>query len=251
MDSLQQQFGGEPDIISKRPKWVPFIAFCIGGAIITGVFGYFWWPTPAPAPLAEEIIEQPLGAQEVETYRATLPKTTVAEESTTPLQTGPQKTSVTLAEDGAEVSTAAPAATFVPPTAATPVAVMTTGGNSGEVSVSPNGSTQTVYAEGDSTVDGVVITQPDATELRPIDATVVVAAVDVATNQMMVTSGGEVLTLQLAGGRLQTKDGKLVSITSITTNDILAVSGDQRADAPVVQVRTASLIGVQEIIDAV
>lgn len=252
MDSLQEKFGGEPDIISKRPKWVPFIALCLGGAVVTSIFGYFWWPEPASTPIVEEQIELPLSANEVETYRASLPKTTATGVASSPaVIPATRKTSVTLAPEGTETPVAEPVSTFVPPAAATPVTV-TTVGQAGEVGApTQDTTTNTLYAEGDITVDGVVVTQPDAANLTPIEATVVVAAVDVATNQMVVTSGGELLTLKMVGGRLQTNDGKLVSLSSITKNDILAISGDQLADAPVIQVRTASLIGVQEFIDVV
>ncbi len=178
MDSLQQKFGGEPDIISKRPKWVPFIALCLGGALVTGVFGYFWWPEPAPAPIVEEIVELPLSATEIETYRASLPKTVAVEDAENPLQTATQKTSVILAAEGAEVSVTEPEPTFVPPAAATPVTVTTVGQTGEAAAPTQDTTTNTIYAEGDTTIDGVVLTQPDAASLAPIEATVVVAAVD-------------------------------------------------------------------------
>lgn len=252
MDSLQQQFGGEPDIISKRPKWVPFIAFCIGGVIITGVFGYFWWPKPAPAPVVEEQVELPLSTTEVETYRASLPKTTApGAASSSPVIPATPKTSVKLVEEGAVVPATEPTLAFVPPAAATPVTITTADDTSGIAVAPENSPTNTMYVEGDITADGVVLTQPDTANLRPIEATVVVAAVDATTNQMLVTSNGEVLTLTLSGGRLQTKDGKLLSLASINPNDILAISGNQLSDTPVIQIQTASLIGVQEVADAV
>jgi hypothetical protein len=252
MDSLQQKFGGETDLPPVKQKITPIALLSVMSVFGIGLATYLLWPSPAPAPIVEEQVELPLSATEVETYRASLPKTTAVEAtSSSPLIATTPKTSVTFVADDTDVPVTEPTPAFVPPVAATPVSVTTVGDNSG-MATTPENSTpnaMTMYVEGDITADGVVITQPDAANLKPIEATVVVAAVDATTNQIVVTSGGEVFTLTLDGGRLQTKEGKLLSISSLAENDILTISGDQRADAPVIQARIASLIGVQEIID--
>ncbi len=254
MDSLQQKFGGETDLPPVKQNITPIVLLSIMSVFGIGLATYLLWPSPVPAPIVEEQVELPLSATEVETYRASLPKTTAANvASSSPVIPATPKTSVTLVEEGAEVPAPEPTPAFVPPAAATPVSVTTVGDNSGMTMASENTTTNTMtmYVEGDITADGVLITQPDAANLKPIEATVVVAAIDATTNQIVVTSGGEVFTLALDGGRLQTKEGKLLSVSSLAENDILIISGDQLADAPVIQVRTASLIGVQEIIDVV
>lgn len=249
MDSLQQQFGGESEIITKKHPKLPILLGVLG-LVVCGVAGYWLWPQPAPVPVAEQVVEEvPLSAAEIETYRASLPITTVVEEATELSDVTPTKTSVELVAEGVELPAAEPTSSFVPPVEATPVAVLNSNGE--EITVLEGNVSNSIYVEGDTAVNGVIVSQPDTANLKPIEATVVVAAVDVSTNQMMVTSGGEVLTLMMAGGRLQTKDGKLVSLSSISPNDILAISGDQLADAPMVAVKTASFIGVQDIVEVV
>lgn len=248
MDSLQQKFGGEEDIISKRPKWLPFIVLCVGGAIITATFGYFWWPETAPEPIAEEPIEQPLPESEVETYRASLTVSTTVAESSLSLKNKSRITSTKQLADDDETFLQSEPVTFTPPVTATPV-VVAESASLPEVDTVQTPSIETIYVEGDTEVAGVTMTQPDAATLSPIEITAVISGVDVNLEQIVVTANGEVFTLITTNSRLQTKDGKLLAVTSLAVNDILAISGNRLADSPVIQNEIASFIGVQEIVE--
>jgi Cu/Ag efflux protein CusF len=262
MDSLQQKFGGETEIITKKKTWLPLAGLGIMSLIGFGVVGY-WWLQPASVPATEDVAPIPLTTEEVESYRASLPRTfngadpvlegSAPEELIVPTE---QTSADPMIENFDENSTLGSSANdtvapYVPPAEAVGVPVivaMDSGATANNTSVMPN---DTSYVEGDVTISDVTITQPDRNEKTPFSATGVVNGIDDNLQKVNVSSNGEVLELDASGGTIKTTDGRLIPLSALRTNDIVEISGQRYKDAPVVAEVTITLIGVQELIPAI
>ncbi len=248
MDSLQQQFGGEPEITTKKNQWFPVTLLAILGLVGFVVAGFWLWPQPEPIPMAEEVVESPLSDSEVETYRASLKVSSAVEDSTLVVTKPNLSTKVEEVADSAVPANQNEPTPFIPSVTATPVIVAPSTAV-GEVSVTMEKPVETIYVEGDTEIADVTITQPEAAALTSIELTGVVVTIDTSLGQLLMAAGGEVYTLVAANGRFQTNDGKLLTLASLKTNDILAVKGQRLGDSPVIQNEVSSFIGVQKLVE--
>ncbi len=261
MDSLQQKFGGETEIITKKRTWLPWAGLGTMSLIGFVVIGY-WWLQPTPEPVAEVAAPIPLSAEEVESYRATLPRLfngadPVLEGSTSEeLIVSTEQTSAdpmieNFDENSIPGTITNDAVPYVPPAEAVGVPVtiaMDSSVTANNTSVVGN---NTSYVEGDVTISDVTITQPDRNEKTPFSATGVVNGIDDNLQKVNVSSNGEVIELDVSGGTIKTTDGRLIPLSALRTNDVVEVSGQRYKDAPVVAEVTITLIGVQELIPAI
>lgn len=262
MDSLQQKFGGEPDIITQKRPWLPLVGLGIMSLIGFGVIGY-WWLQPAPTPIVEDVVPVPLTVEEVESYRASLPRTfngaePVVEGSTSEELIVPTKQTLTdpMIENFDENNNAGNvtndvAVSYVPPAEAVGVPVTVAMGSDATANMTSVMPNNTSYVEGDVTISDVTITQPDRSEKTPFSATGVVNGTDDNLQKVNVSSNGEVIELEVSGGSIKTTDGRLIPLSALRTNDIVEISGQRYKDAPVVAEVTITLIGVQEFIPAI
>lgn len=245
----------EPVVTVKRPLFSKngvLLLAVLGVVAIAGGVSFHLLTQPLPVPEVQEVVEIPLSEAETEEYRSNLDRVFPPDATDNP----PQE--VELTESAAEIvsdeavvaqqKTQAEAMVFVPPPAAQPVDVTTY--ISEDVNTVPAPAqtetvSKTAFIEGDVEILDFTVDAGGEQNI-PISITGAVHANDTSSKQMIVSSDGKIYTLKTDSVTITTKEGKLLSQSSLKNGDLLTIDGLRSDDSQTILVQRMVLTGVQD-----
>ena len=251
-NSFTSNFNKSYVTVKPRQTIFKIVLLLVITATLAAVIFYnkqWWQPEEIVAPVPSVVA--PLSEGETDAYRETLDKTLLPEskESNSSTIIVPKSTVKEISEREVAAVTQPPSP-ITPPSNATKVAVadLAPSDTSPATQSNPH-APETIYLEGDIAITNFVIEQTTLqNEGTAVSVTGIVYVSDATLKNATVLINQEAFTVLFTGTTITTKDGRILTQSTLKNGDIEAITGTQFNGSKTINASTVVLEGVADYI---